>query len=290
MSKKKGGIVHFASGAVGGACEILTTMPLDVAKTNMQAYPGKFKNPIHCMSMIVKEKGAFGLYSGLAPFLVQTSGKAAIRFTAFEKCKDALEYSGLDKSMNTTMKNLSSGLMAGVAEASFWTTPTERLKVIRQTNPEMATLGFSQLIQSQGVSGMFVGLLPTALRQASSVGFRFMCYGPIKDVVKRVLGTNPNEKEGTLPRLLAGGTAGAASVVINNPVDVIKSMAQSGKYSNTGFVHLGTQIFKNSGVAGFYAGLSARVPRVFCGQAVTFAVYEKVVVIFGDIEKQMIGK
>ena len=36
------------------------------------------------------------------------------------------------------------------------------------------------------------------------------------------------------------------------------------------------EVQATSGVGGFFRGLTARVPRVFTGQAVTFAVYEKV--------------
>lgn len=80
--------------------------------------------------------------------------------------------------------------------------------------------------------------------------------------------------------MLAGGTVGGLSVALNNPVDVIKNLmqanAKNAKGETMGTLECAKYIYNESGIKGFYRGLSARVPRVFCGQAVTFAVYEQV--------------
>ena len=135
------------------------------------------------------------------------------------------------------------------------------------------------IVQTQGVSGLFVGLIPTSIRQASSVGVRFALYPFVKALFP--------ENGGTLTHMAAGGTVGALSVILNNPVDVIKSLQQSNKLNAQGkpmgMIECGKYVMAESGAMGFMRGLTARVPRVFCGQAITFAVYEKAAAFLADI-------
>ena len=51
---KLAGWKHATAGAIAGVCEVLGTMPLDVAKTNMQMNPGKFKGPIDALVKIAQ--------------------------------------------------------------------------------------------------------------------------------------------------------------------------------------------------------------------------------------------
>lgn len=271
---------HSVAGAVAGVCEVLGTMPLDVAKTNMQMHPGKYSGPIDCLMKISKQHGPAAMYNGTTPFMLQTAGKAAIRFTAFAQIKLVLEF----LQVPTPMVNLWSGLLAGAVEAAVWTTPTERIKVLRQT--EVVPAGQASkyanivsasrhIVQTQGVGGMFVGLVPTSIRQASSVGVRMALYPSVKALFP--------ENGGVAANMASGGIVGGLSVILNNPVDVIKSISQSGQRINPetnkpykGLVECSKLIYSESGVQGFGRGLTARVPRVFCGQAITFAMYEQV--------------
>lgn len=250
-------------------------MPLDVAKTNMQMHPGKYTGPIDCLSKLAKVGGVKSWYHGMTPFMLQTAGKASIRFTAFAKIKEGLEMvMGEGKAAQV---NLWSGLLAGGVEAAVWTTPTERIKVLRQTevaggNRYANIISATRyIVQTQGVGGMFVGVVPTSIRQASSVGVRMALY----PFVKAAFG----DGGGTLTHMASGGIVGGLSVILNNPVDVIKSMMQAGKVNAAGkplsMMEAGREIMRESGVAGFGRGLTARVPRVFCGQAITFATYEQ---------------
>jgi solute carrier family 25 citrate transporter 1 len=272
---KLAGWKHFLAGGVAGAAEVLATQPLDAIKTQLQMNRTKYTGLVDCAQKIVRVSGVKGLYYGMTPFMIQTSGKAAIRFTAFAKIKDGLEVV-LGK-QNAGTINMISGLMAGAVEAAVWTTPTERLKILRMTevgggdkysNIFKAT---STVIREQGIVGLFVGVIPTSLRQASSVGVRFALYPFVKAAFP--------EEGGTLTHMAAGGTVGGLSVILNNPIDAMKSIMQSGRLNAQGkpigMVEAGKLIVQESGWLGFGRGLTARVPRVFCGQAITFAVYEK---------------
>ena len=64
-----------------------------------------------------------------------------------------------------------------MCEALFWTAPTERLKVLRQATAGMGmgaagSTSVMTVVREQGIGGLYVGALPTALRQASSTAIR----------------------------------------------------------------------------------------------------------------------
>lgn len=270
-SKKKNVVAHFSSGAIAGATDVLITQPLDAIKTNMQINPTKYRNPYHAFTSMIRTHGISRLYNGMIPFMIQTSGKTAIRFTTYNVCKDAITKATGKDGMGI---NFLSGVTAGAMEASIWTTPTERLKILKQTNA--SKIGISQIMKQHGVSGLFVGGLPTAIRQSSSIGFRMMMYDKVKQTISK------DNSNSSIVRFFSGGIVGAASVCLNNPVDVIKSRRQSGD-TNT-YLQCIRNIYRAHGISGFYSGLSARAPRVFMGQAIQFTIYEKLYDFLSNIK------
>lgn len=145
-------------------------MPLDTVKTQMQLKP--YASPLACGRAIVAADGAVGLYYGFRPFLLQASGKAAVRFFMYENICAAVDACGVDRTASPTRWSMVCGMGAGMCEALFWTAPTERLKVLRQatagTGAGGGTTTVLTVVREQGLGGLYVGALPTAARQASS--------------------------------------------------------------------------------------------------------------------------
>ena len=108
--------------------------------------------------------------------------------------------------------NMVSGLMAGVVESVVWTSPTERVKVLQQARRDHYQGNMfkvaAQVVQEDGVSSLFRGVVATSIRQASSVGVRFALYPFVKVMFP--------ESGGTLTNMASGGIVGALSVVINS--------------------------------------------------------------------------
>lgn len=142
----------------------------------------------------------------------------------------------------------------------------------------------STVIKEQGVQGLYKGVVATGIRQASSVGVRFMLYNE----VRAVIAGGKDAKGKPWHSMVAGGTVGAISVIVNNPVDVVKSRIQAqGSGPNpayTGTVQAFFKILREEGARSFFKGVEARVLRVGLGQAITFATYEQ---IFQIIDKIM---
>ena len=71
------------SGGISGGLEIMITFPTEYVKTQLQldekaAIP-KYKGPINCAVVTVREHGFFGLYRGLSSLLYGSIPKASIR-------------------------------------------------------------------------------------------------------------------------------------------------------------------------------------------------------------------
>jgi solute carrier family 25 citrate transporter 1 len=228
---------------------------------------------------IFANKGIGGFYFGLPALMAQVSLKAGIRFFAFENIKFVMQQ---QEGMNSTMINLGAGLGAGMVEAMVWTAPTERLKVLRQNDINSATPkyrgligGMTTVVKEQGVGGLYAGVVPTAIRQASSVAVRFMLYAEFKKMLTEKDGTIQNWKQ-----LIAGGATGIASTLLNNPIDVVKSRLQAQDKGATklysGTVDCLMKTAKQDGLTALYRGTVPRMLKVSAGQAITFFTYDKI--------------
>mmetsp|Transcript_62963 Transcript_62963/g.111834 ORF Transcript_62963/g.111834 Transcript_62963/m.111834 type:complete len:297 (-) Transcript_62963:153-1043(-) len=264
--------VSFLAGFASGATEVSVTMPLDTVKTFTQVNRTGM-GPLAGASQIYQLKGFPGFYFGLPAVLLQVAGKGAIRFTAYEQFKLGLQMANAPPASVDFL----AGVGAGFAEAFLWTTPTERLKVLRQNDIKSGQNRYSGLIGSartvateHGITGLYAGIGATGIRQASGVGVRFALYGR----VKAALTTDPPEM---WQSALAGGITGCASTLLNNPIDVIKSRieAQDGAVKEyTGTFQAFRAILREEGAIAFYKGVIPRLAKISIGQAITFTAYE----------------
>ena len=125
------------------------------------------------------------------------------------------------------------GLGAGAVEALSLTAPTDRVKVLGQAMSAEAgkPITARELIAQKGFGTLYQGALATTMRQGSSVAVRFFCFGKIKEGMSKSLGYEDSKNAPGWVSFLAGGTGGAVSVCLNNPIDVAKSKIQAGLYT-----------------------------------------------------------
>mmetsp|Transcript_4911 Transcript_4911/g.7402 ORF Transcript_4911/g.7402 Transcript_4911/m.7402 type:complete len:313 (+) Transcript_4911:50-988(+) len=263
------------SGGVTGGIEACITYPTEFIKTMQQLYPQWAKRGvIASVKETVSTNGVSGLYRGLSCLLFFSIPKTGIRFGSKEF---------YDKNVFTTPSKLNtflSGACAGTTEAIFVVTPMETLKVKLihdrfQPQPKYTGLfnGINAIYKAQGFQGVYSGPVPTILRQSSNQAIRFLVYGETKKFLEGVIPNAP----GTLITALAGGIAGAASVLGNNPIDVVKTNLQgleAKKYGGT--LNCIKMIAKEHGIKGFYSGCGARLSRVVLDVAITFTLFEHI--------------
>lgn len=101
---------------------------------------------------------------------------------------------------------------------------------------------------------------------------RFTLYEQFSVLFTRLV--QPSSSGTAWQSLLAGACAGSLSVVLNQPVDVVKSNMQglcASRYR--GNVHCARHIFATEGVRGLYKGLLIRMIRVTIETSLMFTLY-----------------
>ncbi|KAH8308000.1 putative tricarboxylate transport protein, mitochondrial [Drosophila kikkawai] len=282
------GLKSIMAGAAAGVIEICITYPTEFVKTQLQLDEkgaNKYTGSLDCVKKTVQQKGFFGLYRGLSVLLYGSVPKTASRFAVFE----CLKANSVDsKGQLSGTAKLLCGLGAGVAEGIVAVTPMETIKTKfindqRSPNPKFKGFfnGVGQIIKTDGIKGIYQGLTATVLKQGSNQAIRFFGLETLKDLYK---GDDPKKP---VPKLLVGvfGTiAGAASVLGNNPLDVIKTRMQSleaSKYKNT--AHCAKMILQNEGPAAFYKGTIPRLSRMWIEGGLTFMVFDTFMELFDKL-------
>jgi solute carrier family 25 citrate transporter 1 len=99
----------------------------------------------------------------------------------------------------------------------------------------------------------------------------------VYDKIKGWLDDRFKDSPLTFRTATAGGIAGAASVLANNPIDVVKTVMQgfeAHKYKNT--AECAKAIWHEDGIRGFYKGTTPRLCRIVASVAITFTLVEHV--------------
>jgi len=280
------------AGAITGTIEASIMYPTEFVKTQLQLqgkqHPPKFNSPIDCAMVTIREHGPLGLYRGLSSLIVGSAPKVAVRFTAFEQAKSYLKDADGKLSAGSSML---AGLFAGACEAVLAVTPMETIKTkfIHDLNspPDQRKYkglihGVRTIVKQEGISGVYKGLFPTLLKQSTNQATRFVVF----EELKKRLHTDPTQSIGTMTSLFCGACAGAVSVMVNNPLDVIKTKMQgfdSHLYKNS--FDCAKKILQQQGPMFFYKGVTPRLIRVCGDSAITFTIYGKVVNLINSYSK-----
>ncbi|KAK0210876.1 mitochondrial carrier domain-containing protein [Desarmillaria ectypa] len=293
--KPVGFATHITAGGMAGACEALTCQPLDTIKVRMQLSksgraPGtKPRGFFATGTYIVRRETPLALYKGLGAVLSGIVPKMAIRFASFEAYKGWLA----DKETGTTsLGNIFlAGLGAGTTEAVAVVTPMEVVKIRLQAQQHSladpletpryrnAAHAVYTIVREEGFSALYRGVSLTALRQATNQGANFTVYQELKKAAQR---WQPDLPE--LPsyqHMIIGLISGAAGPMSNAPIDTIKTRLQKstavpGQSAFRRVYGIAEDMWKAEGVRSFYKGITPRILRVAPGQAIVFAVYERV--------------
>ncbi|KAJ8076624.1 Mitochondrial succinate-fumarate transporter [Marasmius tenuissimus] len=292
--KPVGFAIHITAGGIAGACEALACQPLDTIKVRMQLsrsgrVPGtKPRGFFATGAYIVRRETPLALYKGLGAVLSGIVPKMAIRFASFEAYKGWLA----DETGKTSVGNIFiAGLGAGTTEAVAVVTPMEVVKIRLQAQQHSladpletpryrnAAHAVYTIVREEGISTLYRGVSLTALRQATNQGANFTVYQEVKKLAHRL---QPELVE--LPsyqHMLIGLLSGAAGPLSNAPIDTIKTRlqkatAEPGVSAMRRIIAIADDMWKQEGVKSFYKGITPRILRVAPGQAIVFAVYERV--------------
>ncbi|XP_023271968.1 mitochondrial glutamate carrier 1-like [Seriola lalandi dorsalis] len=285
------------NGGIAGIVGVTCVFPIDLAKTRLQNQrQGQqvYKSMMDCLVKTVRSEGYFGMYRGAAVNLTLVTPEKAIKLAANDLFRHHLAKDG--KGL-TVFKEMLAGCGAGMCQVIV-TTPMEMLKIqlqdagrlmAQQQKPVMmsptklvatntmlsrsynsgtvvsapravsATQIAKELLQTQGIQGLYKGLGATLMRD---VPFSIV-YFPLFANLNRLGKPSP---EGSSPfywAFLSGCAAGSTAAVAVNPCDVVKTRLQSlnkGSSEETynGVVDCVSKIMRKEGPSAFLKGAGCR--------------------------------
>lgn len=263
-------------GTLSGIVTETFCYPFEFTKNAVQLDP-KFagKGMRYTMSNIYSQYGWKGFFRGLDCQLTSGSLRVSARFGIYEFLRKYLF-------IEDTMSNqFFAGIVTGAIKSVIITCPFESLK-IKLTNDILNNTGkYSNFVQcfrvvyrEHGFLELYKGLTPTIIKISSNNGFRFLWYEQLMRYYKEHK-TGDSIFKDSAASFMVGGTGGAISVMLNNPVDFVKTQMQSinnQKYKNS--IDCAIQIYNNEGIKGFYRGCTPRMCRVFFEIAISFTLFD----------------
>ncbi|XP_069891128.1 putative mitochondrial transporter UCP3 isoform X2 [Dipodomys merriami] len=82
---------HFVSAFGAGFCATVVASPVDVVKTRyMNAPPGRYRSPLHCMLKMMAQEGLTAFYKGFTPSFLRLGSWNVMMFVTYEQLKRVL--------------------------------------------------------------------------------------------------------------------------------------------------------------------------------------------------------
>ncbi|KAL4355315.1 hypothetical protein GQ457_06G006650 [Hibiscus cannabinus] len=186
--------VHFVGGGLAGMTAASATYPLDLVRTRLAAQRNSvyYRGIWHAFHTICREEGFLGLYKGLGATLLGVGPSIAISFSVYESLRS---YWKLQRPNDSTiMVSLACGSLSGIASS----TATFPIDLVRRRMQLEGAAGrarvyktgllgtFRHITQSEGLGGLYRGILPEYYKVVPGVGIVFMTYETLKMLLSSI--------------------------------------------------------------------------------------------------------
>ncbi|KAL1526270.1 hypothetical protein AB1Y20_014989 [Prymnesium parvum] len=127
--------------------------------------------------------------------------------------------------------------------------------------------------KDEGLRALWRGITPALVRQISYTSMSFVLYTPVRNALA---GDTPADQIPFWKRVLAGGSAGAISILTMNPTDVVKTQMQNHRGNESlKMTNVATSVYQKAGILGFWRGWQPNVARCFIGNAAEIGCYDE---------------
>lgn len=290
-------LLSLVAGGAAGGVESFLTYPFEFAKTRVQLKSAANiptpRNPFLVVANVVKTEGPRALYLGCTTLVTGTIAKDAIRFMSFDSIKRA--FADPQTGSLSPLRSLLAGMTAGVVASTFAVTPTERVKTAliddaRNAAAEKQPRQFRgaihatrTLVAEHGLlHGLYRGYVTTTLKQAGTTSVRLGTYDILKE-----LGRTYDVPQNTLTNFGNGALAGVVTTYATQPIDTVKTRAQSAHGAGT--VEAFKGIIDDYGIRGLWRGSTMRLGRTVFAGGILFTAYEHIVAILIPIMGRDVG-
>ena len=169
---------RMAAGAMAGVTEALVIVtPFEVVKIRLQQQRGmakelmKYKGPVHCGALILKEEGLRGLWSGAMPTVLRNGTNQMCLFVAKPTVDGLLwaKHEGDGKQLTPGQSMVSGFLAACIGPVATGPFDVAKTRLMAQSKQGVLKYkGFFDVIfktaAEEGIPALFKGLLPRLLR------------------------------------------------------------------------------------------------------------------------------
>uniref|UniRef100_A0A7M4FZP2 Mitochondrial glutamate carrier 2 n=1 Tax=Crocodylus porosus TaxID=8502 RepID=A0A7M4FZP2_CROPO len=268
------------NGGVAGLVGVTCVFPIDLAKTRLQNQQreGVYTGMRDCLVKTLRSEGFFGIYRGAAVNLMLVTPEKAIKLAANDFFRQLLSQDGKNLTLSREML---AGCGAGTCQVVV-TSPMEMLKIQLQdvgrlasshpppvsastTEPTSAfrrpsaTVIAKELLQIQGLAGLYKGLGATLLRDMPFSVIYFPLFANINTHGEQHTG----EKASFFHSFVSGCVAGSVAAVTVTPLDVLKTRIQTlqkglGEDTYNGIIDCAWKIWMHEGPAAFMKGAICR--------------------------------
>lgn len=205
------------------------------------------------------------MYTGSAAFCISNAGKSGVRFFAFDTARQYVPTDSSGKA--TAWGNMLAGMVAGAAESVLVVTPGETLKtkiIDDQAGAKRytsATHAVRSVLSTEGISGLYRGVVPVTLKQSANAMVRFTSYNFFLGQLRALSGKDKPIAGATV---IAGALAGVVTVYATMPFDTIKTRLQAlaGRQRYSGTFDCLRSIVSREGVAVLWRGTTPRLARL----------------------------
>jgi len=172
---------------------------------------------------------------------------------------------------STKKPTLFQSMAMGGSAAAFavnFTHPIELVKTRMQVSGAGIGPTISGVMESGGVRAFWKGIPFGYGRELSYTSVKLGAYAPMRDLI----GAGEPDSPFYL-KFLAGAITGGLGSILGNPFDVMKTLAQTSKGSES-LGALVTNMYKDQGINGFYRGLQVNIMRACILNATKMGCYD----------------
>ena len=268
--------VNAVAGAVAGTLVSLVLHPVDTVKVAIQADRSARRSVGAVVATMLKQRGPFGLYSGLSASLASAAPISALYTASYEAAK--LKLAPMFSEDRQWVAHCAAGGAASVA-TSFVYTPSECVKQRCQVSGNVkAWQAARMIVRESGVGGLYKGWTAVLCRNIPQSAIKFFVF---EKLMRAVYASAAGRGAGTLPSLAVGGIAGSTAAMFTTPFDTVKTRLQTVGIAGVdkggvarGVAATARDIVAAEGVGGLYRGLLPRLFIYVTQGAVFFSSYE----------------
>jgi len=182
---------RFIAGATAGVVAQTTIFPLECVKTRLAiASPGTFKGIVDCLRVTTQNEGFRSLYKGLGPALVGVVPYAGIDLAVYETLKSFY----LSHTNTAGSPGVLPLFLCGLTSSTCGQVVAYPLSLIRTRLQAQGMPGhpiiysssidaFKKIIKTEGVTGLYKGILPNFLKVAPAVSISYVVYEKVKTLL-----------------------------------------------------------------------------------------------------------